>query len=313
MTTELKRDPVGPRSRRRLHSASARAWQLVIVVTIVLLGIAVMLYPTVASWFSAQSEGAAVALHADLVEGVGEQVRGEALEAADAYNRGLTQGLLIDPFGTEVDADAVTLDEDALDYLDQLSLDPTGIMSQVTIPRIGVDLPVYHGATEQTLRMGVGHLYGSSLPVGGTGTHAVLTGHSGLPESTLFTELNELEPGDEFVVDTYGRKLVYRVTDVNVVDPTDIDMLRVVPGEDLITLVTCTPIGINSQRLLVQAERVSGLESADIAADATDPVAPTPWWAWTLGAGLMVWFALFARAIILRRRTLADKPGEGGA
>ena len=132
-----------------------------------------------------------------------------------------------------------------------------GVMGSVSIPRIGVDLPIYHGTSESTLELGAGHLYGSSLPVGGKGTHAVITGHRGLVKALMFTRLDELKKGDSFYIKVMGETLGYKVDRVSVIEPSDVSRLKIVRGEDRVTLMTCTPYGVNTHRLLV-----SGLRAA---------------------------------------------------
>lgn len=146
------------------------------------------------------------------------------------------------------------------DYLGQLDLAP--VMARLQVPGIGIDLPVYHGTEETTLARGVGHLFGTDLPVGGAGTHTVLTGHTGMSTATLFDNLTEVRVGDLMSVDTLGETLVYRTIRIQTVLPDETDSLHPVAGRELLTLITCTPYGQNSHRLLVTAERVSGEEAA---------------------------------------------------
>lgn len=150
-----------------------------------------------------------------------------------------------------------------LDYLDQLRLGRSDTMARLRIPTIGASLPVFHGTSDETLERGVGHLQGSALPVGGAGTNSVLTGHSGIPQSRLFTDLHDLVAGDLMTVEVVGETLTYQVDRIDTVLPTETDLLQPVPGADLLTLVTCTPIGVNTHRLLVQAHRV---DQADLPA-----------------------------------------------
>ena len=142
------------------------------------------------------------------------------------------------------------------------------VMATVSYPSLGIRLPVRHGASDDTLRQGAGHLYGSSLPVGGKGTHTVLTGHTGLPDSLLFTRLDEARRGDVFYILVRGATLAYKVDRISVVDPSDTSLLRVRAGEDRATLVTCTPYGVNSHRLLVSGPRARMPEQAPYPKDA---------------------------------------------
>jgi len=170
------------------------------------------------------------------------------------------------------------------DYLKQLAIPGTDAIAQIYIPRLGINLPIYHGTGEYALSHGVGHLYGTSLPVGGATTHAALTAHAGIPGSDLFTGLHDLEVGDEFTITAAGRPATYRVVDIVVVTPDEVSALEVQKEKDLVTLITCTPIGINSHRLLVTGERTD------------DPVQPTektskwqfPWWAAEYAGGLAI-------------------------
>lgn len=291
-----QRVPEGSSTAPRKRST---AREQVVLMTIALIGVLVLLYPATASWFSSLNEQGSVNGYIQRIEQIPTAERQEWLDRAEAYNNSLVHGLIVDPFSNTPGGAATELDAAALEYMDQLSFDDNGVMSRLRIPQIDVDLPVYHGATDEILRKGVGHLYGSSLPVGGPGSHPVLTGHSGLPESTLFTDLFDLELGDTFHVDTLGRTMTYQVFNIDTVEPTDISALGVVEGRDLVTLVTCTPIGINSHRLIVQAERI------DTPADQpsfSDPAPLTfPWWAVGIGAALVIWLVVIFRALASRR------------
>lgn len=256
------------------------------LVSLVLVGVLVLLYPSTASWFSALNERQKVNDYVEQIESLPEGERAQALAQAETYNETMVEGLIVDPFSNTSMGEAVEIDAAALEYINQLSLDERGVMARVKIDKIDVDLPIFHGATDETLRKGVGHVYGSSLPVGGSGTHAVLTGHSGLPESTLFTNLFDLEVGDEFTVESYGRVMTYRVYSRDTIEPTDIENLGVVDGKDLVTLVTCTPIGINSHRFIIQAERV---ENPETVVAQTEASVPFPWWALGVAAALIFW------------------------
>ena len=164
-------------------------------------------------------------------------------------------------------------------YADLLRATPTGVMGRLRVPKIAVDLPIYHGTSDAILAKGVGHLEGTSLPVGGASQHSVLTAHRGLPEAELFNDLDGVELGDRFTIEAFGEVLTYEVIDTRVVEPEDTDTLRAVAGEDLVTLVTCTPLGINSHRYLVTGERVTPTPIEDIAAAGQRPDVPGfPWW-----------------------------------
>lgn len=211
------------------------------------------------------------------------------LKEAEEYNKKV-KGPILDPWLARVTKDNVGYQK----YLKQLD-DPgnKGVMSQIVIPKISVNLPVYHGSTPRVLEKGIGHLYGSHLPVGGEGTRSILTGHTGIKNMTLFDELDKLEKGDVFYINTFGRKMAYKVNDIKVVLPNEVDSLRTVEGKDLVTLITCTPYGINSHRLLVTGERTPFDESDKKTEDVftgTEPVVWTPW---------MIGFAVLGIIILL--------------
>lgn len=145
-------------------------------------------------------------------------------------------------------------------YENTLNLTGTGIMGSIEIPQIDVNLPIYHGTTDEVLSKGIGHVEGTSFPVGGENTRAVLSGHRGLPNSKLFTRLDELEEGDLFFLKVLDKTLAYQVSEIEVIEPENVEKLAIVKGKDLVTLVTCTPYGLNTHRLLVTGERVQYVE-----------------------------------------------------
>lgn len=268
--------PAAAAQRRRRGTGTS-----LVVALMVVLGVSVLLYPSAASWFSLLEQSLRVGDYADLMEDLGPEDRLEELDAAREYNGTLTGGALIDPYGRTPLSDQRAI---VAAYQEQLDLGPAEVMARIRIPSIAVDLPIYHGTDDATLRKGVGHLLGSALPVGGPGTRSILTGHSGLPESVLFTDLEQVEVGELFEVDVYGEVLTYRVRDVQVIDPGDTDLLLPEVGADLVSLVTCTPLGINSHRIIVTGERIptpvaeqAELEMPDIPGD--------PWWAVGLALG----------------------------
>lgn len=252
---------------------------VVFIAVLVFVGVSVLLYPATASWFSTLQQSEDLATYGNSVEVLGPEGRSEALAAARAYNQTLTGGALLDPF-SNVPADEQT--EAGEEYRKQLSLSSDGVMARLQIPSIKADLPVLHGTSDPVLRRGVGHLFGTALPVGGAGTHAVLTGHSGIPESTLFTDLEKVKVGQDISVEVYGEVLTYRVTQVETILPTETESLRPVEGEDLISLITCTPIGINTHRLVVTGERID-TPPQETTNGGTSINLDFPWWAVGLG------------------------------
>ena len=169
----------------------------------------------------------------------------KCLENAETYNKALYE-LKKSSVGQEV----------MLDYLSQLNVTSTGMMGHLEIPKIGVKLPIYHGTSEEVLTTGIGHLEGTSLPVGGENTHSVLTGHCGLPSAELFTRLDEMKEGDKFVLRICNQSLYYQVTQIQVVRPDEVDAIAIEENRDLVSLITCTPYGINTHRLIVTGERL---------------------------------------------------------
>jgi sortase A len=226
---------------------------------------------------TAHQQAQSVDRYSSEVEAIGPANRAEVVRAAMAYNDQITGGIATlaanERFPTAEDSTA------AARYQQQLDADEDGLMARIRIPAINVDLPIYHGTSESVLEQGVGHLEGTSLPVGGADTHAVLTGHRGLATSELFTRLNELHDGNRFTIEVFGKVLTYRIIKTEVVAPADTQTLRPVPGRDLLTLVTCTPLFINSQRILVTGERVLPTPPRDTANGGTAAgSSTTPWW-----------------------------------
>ena len=272
-------------STRRDHatpgSPRSRKWRasplLILTVLAAVAGVTTLTYSPAASWISLLNQNQVVSRYEESINDVQPSAE-EQLLAAHAYNAALSSGALL-AANANVPQGSGQMAGSALDYLKMLST-PTGVMSRIQIPKIAVDLPVYHGTSEETLEQGVGHLEGTSLPVGGPSTHAVLTAHRGLPSATLFTDLNLVEVGDTFTITTLGEVLSYRVIKTAVVAPDETETLRQVEGADLVTLVTCTPLGVNSHRILVTGERVTPTPPKALAEAAAPPEnAGFPWWA----------------------------------
>lgn len=242
----------------------------IILILIFLVGLSVMLYPSVSDAVNRKHQSRAVAGYAEEVEQLSDADYQTYFDSADAYNRQLntTPNAFYKP-------DLVS------GYAQTLDISGTGIMGYITIPKISVELPIYHGTDEGVLQVAAGHLEGSSLPVGGAGTHAVISAHRGLPSAKLFTNLDELEVGDRFTITVLNRVLTYEVDQISIVLPTEIDQLLPTEGMDYVTLMTCTPYGINTHRLLVRGKRVETTESQKhirVAADAfrIEPIIVAP-------------------------------------
>jgi len=263
--------------------------RVMVFTVLIATGLAFLLFPQMHDWY-AHVFGAPEDLQ--FVRSAVPQSDAElAFAAANEYNQKLAKL----PYGTKDPADYAADDR----YLAQLQLpNSNGAMAELVIPKINVDLPIYHGTGAYELEHGVGHLYGSSLPVGGESTHTALTAHAGIPGSELFTRLGELKVGDEFSIYATGQAILYRVTDVRTVLPDEIDSLAVVPGQDLATLITCTPIGINSHRLLVTGTRISD--------EIAGPVTPPSRWAFPTWAPILTIGTL---AAFLVAKKFLFKPG----
>ena len=222
----------------------------IILILIFLVGLSVMLYPTVSDYINQKNQSRAVASYSEEVENLSDVDYQAYFDAADDYNRRLAET-----------PDAFYRPEQVSGYTDTLDVSGTGIMGYITISKIGVELPIYHGTSDGVLQVAAGHLEGSSLPVGGAGTHAVISAHRGLPSAKLFTNLDELEAGDTFTITVLDRVLTYEVDQISIVLPTETDLLQPVEGKDYVTLMTCTPYGINTHRLLVRGKRIENAEN----------------------------------------------------
>ena len=215
-------------------------------------GLSLLLYPTVSDYWNSMHASQAVADYAENVSNLNEEQYTRMLEAAREYNADLSEQ------GT---AYALSEEQEEL-YESLLNLNDTGIMGYIEIPCIDVSLPIYHGTEDTVLQVAVGHLEWSSLPVGGESTHCVLSGHRGLPSAKLFTNLDQLVEGDTFVIRVLNEVYTYEVDQILIVEPDDVSALEIEEGKDLCTLVTCTPYGINSHRLLVRGHRVENASEA---------------------------------------------------
>lgn len=237
-----------------------RILPLIFIALIFLAGIGLVVYPMVSNTLYERDQSTVLAEYDETVAQAEQSELEEALELARDYNRQLLEGsvFLTDPFDPNLQ-----LDPTVKPYADLLNLEGDGMMGYVEVPKIDAYLPIYHGTTSEVLEKGVGHLQNTSLPVGGESTHAVLTGHTGLSGKRLFTDLTEVEVGDVFYLHILGQTLAYQVDRIDIVDPDDTALLQVETGEDLVTLVTCYPYGINTQRLLVRGTRISYEEAVE--------------------------------------------------
>ena len=228
----------------------------ILIVLVFLAGIAVFLYPTVSNYLYAKNSSKAITQHSENLSKLSPEVIAEEKEAVRRYNESLFENavVLTDPF----DPDAYPITDG--EYTELLAFDD--VMAYIEIPAISVYLPIYHGTEEETLLIGVGHLENTSLPAGGESTHAVLSAHCGLPSARLFTDLNLLREGNIFRIYVLDETLTYQVYGIETVDPDDSSSLFIQEGEDLVTLITCTPYGKNTHRLLVHGRRIEEKDEA---------------------------------------------------
>ena len=214
-----------------------------------LAGALVFLYPTISDWIAQKTSRVEIEQYNAVVSDMTDAQSAKMLEQTQEYNEKLSGSAITDPFS---DTSSST---DSNDYDSLLDMS-NGIMAYIEIPSINVYLPIYHGTDSETLEKGAGHIQGTSLPVGGKGTHAVIAGHTGLPGKMLFTNLEQLQNGDTFIIHVLGKKLTYQVDQILVVEPDDTSALQIDSNKDYVTLLTCTPYGVNTHRLLVRGVRV---------------------------------------------------------
>lgn len=226
----------------------------IVIILIFLAGLSLLLYPFIANQWNNHRQKQLIGNYESVIsdkEAAGNIDYAAEMKKAEAYNDALLPSILPDSFAV---ADAST--ETDSSYEDSLNIAGDGMMGIVEIPKIAIKLPIYHGTGDEVLQKAAGHLEGSSLPIGGESTHAVISAHRGLPSASLFTDLDQLEIGDHFLIHVLDETLCYEVDQILVVDPEDTSALAVEDGEDLVTLLTCTPYGVNTQRLMVRGHRV---------------------------------------------------------
>lgn len=243
-------------------------------------GAFLLAYPLLSDYFYGLAATQVIAEYDSAASEASNEEVARQFELAQEYNEALKKAkvILTDPF------DPTAIQDEAEDYDSIFNLSGDGIIGHVEIPKIGVDLPIYHGTSSSVLEEGVGHMSNSSLPTGEPGTHVVLTGHTGLTKARLFTDLTELEEGDVFYVKVLGRTMAYRVDQISVVEPSDISELQVVEGREYVTLLTCYPYGVNSHRLLVRGAGIT-ISEAQEAEQVTSEAS--------------VWESQYVRAILL--------------
>ncbi|MGN1458421.1 MAG: class C sortase, partial [Acutalibacteraceae bacterium] len=240
-------------------------------VFLILLSIALVCYPFISNYLVGLNQQSDVVSYEDTIEDTDEQELQQAYDQAVEYNKSLLGSVVVtDPF------DPNFVPQIDYEYSGMLTVGGD-IMATIEIPEIELSLPIYHGTNSDVLKKGAGHLPQTSLPVGGESTHAVITGHTGMPAAKLFTDLNILKVGDKFYIHVLGKTLAYQIVKIYVIEPDDTKSLRVYEGKDYVTLITCTPYGVNSHRLLVRGERVPYVEDEQKSPDIISRASESTW------------------------------------
>lgn len=240
---------------------------IILAVILLVMALCIIAYPWISNYLNDRYQSMILTEYEKDVEVLDDAEIQESVQAARAYNENLSP----------VRYDREAIEAAAVSYEELLNLHGSGLIGYIEIPKINVNLPIYHGTSEEVLQTGIGHLMGSSFPVGGNGAHAVLTGHSGVAGKRLFSDLDQLAPGDMFFLHVLGDTLAYQVVEINTVLPYETDLLLADPDQDLCTLVTCTPYGVNSHRLLVRGSRVAYEEAAEETPDTTEEPTRSTW------------------------------------
>lgn len=266
---------------------------IIIILLLFNAGLGILLYPLASEWYNGHAQATVIENYGNAVQEEDEKEFASLKEVAREYNEGLLGNIVLtDPFDENAEAKA------SEEYKSLLNINEDSVMGAVRIPKIDVRLPVYHGTSHEVLEKGVGHLENTSLPIGGTGTHAVLSAHSGLPAAALFTDLTKLTEDDLFFLDVLDETLAYRVNQIKVVEPEDTSDLLIDSGRDYVTFVTCTPYGINSHRLLVRGVRTEYEETLEEEAAQAEKTTWSPWNRPYIAAGLVFTLLLTLSAVI---------------
>ena len=253
-----------------------------------LVGVFLLLYPSVANYWNSFHQSRAIASYTEIVSNMSREDYKKILDSAREYNKGIT----------ETGIRWVFTDADKAAYEKELKVDDSGIMGYVSIPKFHVRAPIYHGTEETILQVAIGHIENSSLPVGGKGTHTMISGHRGLPSARLFTDIDKMKEGDTWTITVLNETLTYECDQIRIVLPEDLSDLAIEEDKDLCTLITCTPYGVNTHRLLVRGHRVPNANgSADITADAIqiEPIYIAPFLAFPMIIILLILLLLSTR------------------
>ncbi|MGN0537148.1 MAG: class C sortase [Acutalibacteraceae bacterium] len=242
------------------------------VILLILGSLFLISYPFISNYLMGLNQSSEIEAYEQEMQSVDDKQFAAAWEEAEAYNESLLGSVVLtDPF----DPTAEIVKD--YEYESLLNFSSNGVMASLEIPVISLNLPIYHGTSDDVLRKGVGHLQNTSLPVGGEGTHCVLTGHTGLSSASLFTDINLLKVGDKFFIHCLNETLAYEIDQIKVVEPKQTNDLRIDPSQDYITLITCTPYGINSHRLLVRGKRVPYVEGEETLAAEQSRIGESTW------------------------------------
>lgn len=266
----------------------------------ILAGLLLMLYPWISNRWYEHHVDSSYEVYEEQIGNMQDETWEQYREAAENYNRELASShvRITDPFTEDVVGNNIN-------YLTVLSMDDQGTMGFLEIPKIQVKLPVYHGTSEEVLQRGIGHIQGTAFPVGGTGNRSVLSGHTGLNSAKMLTDLIEMEEGDIFFLQILNEILAYRVCDIQVIEPDCTDILAAEPGRDLVTLLTCTPYGVNSHRLVVTGERTPYSEELEeTAVKEADSTGDTQWKRAYIRALLLGFFGAVGLILVVRTMRL---------
>lgn len=290
----MRREPtVTSRTRSRTRSKKHKQrkvtkkgrLQTIFLLILFFIGVGLLVYPYFSDYWNTFHQSCVIMNYADQVSDMNSEEYARLINEANQYNSELQK----------TGIKWTMTDEEKAAYDSYLDFESSGVMGYITIPKINVELPIFHGTSDAILQTSIGHIAGSSLPVGGLGTHTILSGHRGLPSARLFTNLDQLAAGDTFTITVLNETYTYEVDQIRIVEPTDLSSFQLEPDKDYCTLVTCTPYGINTHRLLVRGHRVENANgNADLVADAIQirPIYITPFVAILLLLGLFLWSKL---------------------
>lgn len=286
--------PVTKKKKKKKHGGIIST---VILIVLFLTGVCILLYPTFSNWWNQMHATRAIASYKEAVEDLSEKDRAQMLEAAEAYNARLAR----------TGVHFTLSDNELAEYKRLLDVTGTGIMGYIQIPAISVNLPIYHTTGESVLQIAVGHMEGTSLPIGGESTHASLSGHRGLPSARLFTDLDRMREGDIFTITVFDQTVTYRVDQIRIVEPSNVEDLQIVEGEDYCTLITCTPYAVNTHRMLVRGTRIENLTEEE-AVQVRSEARKLPTYYAMFGVGIPLLFLLLVILMIFSRKPKPKKP-----